>query len=202
MMVACDSPGEFRRIGAAPDEQAAEVLQAVTNGCSTVTSVPQFSPAVATRAPGPRVAANGIRPIAPIFLRQGGWSSGQFIMDGNSFTLPAISATSQTPGLITVPFQQGDQPSAVSLYVCGNTNTALLIDTFATETPDNPSDSPQGTGSGMLLHPGPAWSEFRVNFPPISLTSDSQFYIQLSAVATTTPASPINLAVAGMWLSY
>lgn len=171
-------------------EQGSEDL-ASANSCNTVLILPQGGTGVVAAPPAQSIVSDFVRPMFPDLYRRGSWSGATFVADRNGLVLPAVTATGDTPGWLTVPFESGETLTGLSFFLCGNPQTTFSVDTFATNIADvlgdggsydslNPTGS-AGTTSGI----GPVWRRFDMVLLPRTLNAGTMVHVQVGALAIT-----------------
>lgn len=178
------------------------VESSVTSGCQVVQSLTNSGTPTLLISPQTEIVSEFTRPMFPRFFRSGGWSTaGAFVRDSNGFTLPAVTAsTSLLAGWMSLPFESGETLSGISLTVCGDGTTAIVVNPWATQydgEQPNQTDWPRSIGSSISLGPPSTWSTFDVPTLPITLQSNSTLWLDATVIqlSTATPTPPPNMAI-------
>lgn len=138
---------------------------------------------------GPPIAGAFTRKFVPTFFRAGPWTGGLFIQDRNGLTIPAIVSTGSASAWFTFPSESGETINGFAITVCGDSKSVLNVDTFATQTDDNPTDHLAPSGSGGPTNNTNEWVQYSVPMVPTIMRADSLVYASLTA-ASVTQATP------------
>lgn len=158
-------------------------------------------------SPQSQIVSEFTRPFFPHFFRQGGWSAGQFVMDANGLTLPAVTATGSTAaGWINLPFEAGETVVGASLTICGDGTTSINVDTWGTRwTTDQQSHSQdylRATGSGGPINHGAVWGVIDIQMLPLLMQQNSTLWMSIAAMqlSTAVPTPPPSMAISQITL--
>jgi hypothetical protein len=193
--------------GEEPDPDLAVLVDEVTStGCTVVQSPANAGTPPYLISPPTQIVSEFTRPVFPHFIRQGSWTSGQFVRDGGGLTLLAVTANGATPGWIGMPFESGETVVGASLTICGDGTTAIVADTFATRVTtaqfDWQQDSLRPTGGGQQIHAPSAWGSLDIPMAPILMQSNSTLWMSVSVLqlSTVTPPPPPSMAISQVTL--
>lgn len=197
VLCGCDQDASTSAADAGIGESArAESADIAALGCATVASPFPVVSLEAVQQHGALVPGVFTRPLFPTLFRQGPWTAANFVRDSQGLTFPAIISTGLTGGWMSIPFQSGEILTGFSVWACGNGQTAMFFDGFATITADEFGDSIDAIGSGGMIAVPNVWTSINLTIPPVLMHSNSMVYLQLQA--TSPNASPPSMAVASV----
>lgn len=165
-----------------------------TGGCQVYQAGTPIGPGPYDISPKSQIVSARTRPLFPVLFRQGSWSDGRMVIDGNGLILPAIMANGTAPGMMSLPFDSGDRVVGVSITLCVDSTSSLIANTymsqFSNDQRDNFTDRLVPTGSGISGGQPGRWQTMDIDILPTTLTALSTFWIDMNAFQGAQPPGP------------